>query len=264
MRTQRVAARRGGRAVPHAGLAVAAVGMLLAALASAAPAHAQGSGHGFLFGEPRGSIALRAGFAHANAGSDVFSLTTRQLTLGRGDFSGFTIATDLALRLGQRLDAVLGVAYAGSSTPSEFRDFVDQNNLPIQQTTTFQRVPVTASLRAYLTPRGRSIGHFAWVPRKLAVYVGGGGGAMWYRFRQRGDFVDFQTNAVFSDQFTSSGWTPEAHALAGLDVSLTPRLALTGEGRYTWANARMSSDFEGFHRIDLSGFAVTAGLAVRF
>src|SRR5512147_1049775 len=94
MRTQRVAARRGGRGVPHAGLAIAAVGMLLAALASAAPAHAQGSGHGFLFGEPRGSIALRAGFAHANAGSDVFSLTTRQLTLGRGDFSGFTIATD--------------------------------------------------------------------------------------------------------------------------------------------------------------------------
>lgn len=242
----------------------AAAAVLLGALGLARPALAQGSGDGFLFTEPKGSFELRGGFAHANANSDIFSFTTNQLTVDRRDFSGFTIGADLGFRVAPRFDVVVGGSYAGTSTPSEFRDFVDQNDLPIEQTTTFQRVPLSASVKAYLTPRGRAIGHFAWVPTRLAVYVGGGGGAMWYRFRQRGDFIDFATNDVFSDQFTSSGWTPEAHAMAGLDFSLSPRFALTTQGRYTWARADMSQDFQGFHKIDLSGFAVTAGLAVRF
>jgi hypothetical protein len=69
---------------------------------------------------------------------------------------------------------------------------------------------------------------------------------------------------VFHDTFRSSGWTPEAHAMAGVDVSLTPRLVLTGEGRYTYARASMDEDFVGFDKIDLSGLAITAGLAIRF
>jgi hypothetical protein len=242
----------------------AMVAALLGAFALARPALAQGAGNGFLFTEPRGSFELRGGFAHANAGSDIFSFTTNELTIDRRDFSGFTIDGDLGFRIAPRFDVVVGGSYAGTRTPSEFRDFVDQNDLPIQQTTTFQRAPLTASVKAYLTPRGRSIGHYAWVPSKLAVYVGGGGGAMWYRFRQRGDFVDFETNEVFSDQFESSGWTPEAHAMAGFDLSLTPRFALTTQGRYSWAKATPDEDFSGFRKIDLSGFAVTAGLAVRF
>ena len=249
---------------PHSGLFLV-VGMLIAILASAASsARAQGSGEGFLFHSPHGVVAVRGGFAHANAGSDIFSFTTDQLTVDRGDFSGFTIGADLTLRIAPRFGVVLGASYAGTSTPSEFRNFVDQNNLPIEQTTTYQRVPVTASLKAYLTPPGRAVGHFAWIPARLAPYVGGGGGAEWYRFRQRGDFVDFQTNDVFHDSFASSGWAPEAHAMAGVDVSLGTRFVLEGEGRYTWAKARLGDDFSGFDRIDLSGFAVTAGVGIRF
>jgi hypothetical protein len=91
-----------------------------------------------------------------------------------------------------------------------------------------------------------------------------GGGAMWYRFRQEGDFIDFTNNNVFHDTFESSGFTPMAHLLAGMDYSLSPRWGLTAEGRYEFANAALSQDFSGFHRIDLSGFSLTAGFAVRF
>jgi hypothetical protein len=52
--------------------------------------------------------------------------------------------------------------------------------------------------------------------------------------------------------------------MAGVDVSLTPRFVLTGEGRYTYAKAKMDEDFIDFDKIDLSGFAITAGLAIRF
>ncbi len=244
---------------------IVAASATCALLVGTSAARAQSAGEGFLFRVPRANFALRLGYAHASANSDIFSLTTDQFTVDRGDFSSFAIAGDFGLRVTPRVDVVLGSGYVGRSAPSEYRDFVDQDNLPIEQTTKFERVPVTAGLKLYLTPRGRAIGHYAWIPSRLTPYIGGGGGGMWYRFRQSGDFIDPETNEIFSDELTSSGWALEGHAMAGVDVSITPRFAVTGEGRYTWASARMDQEFfQGFDRIDLSGFTVTAGVAVRF
>jgi len=131
-----------------------------------------------------------------------------------------TLGANVAIQVTPLLDIAFDVAYAGAARRSEFRRWVDQNNRPIEQTTFFRRVPVTLSVKRYLTPRGRSIGRFAWVPARRATYVGIGAGMMWYAFRQVGDFVDFQTLKVFPDAFQSSAWTPVVHALAGVDVAL--------------------------------------------
>lgn len=248
------------------GLPARAGGLVVAAALLGAPAaRAQGSGDGFLFKPPTGSVGVRAGFDRPLASSDLYSFMTDELTLSRGDFGSLTLAADLSLRLDPRVDAVFSVAYAGSRTRSEFRRWVDQDNLPIEQTTTLERVPLTASVKWYVTPRGRSVGRFAWIPARYAPSVGAGGGAMWYRFRQSGDFIDFtNNNSVFSDDFTTDYWALTAHAFAGVDVSLSPRFVVTAEGRYTFAKAPLSNDFQGFDRIDLSGFSVTGGIAVRF
>jgi len=238
---------------------------LVAALASAPPLAAQGEGDGFLFRAPAGRLGLRVGYARPNAGSDVFSDFINQLTLSRSDFGAVELAADLAFRVAPRNDVVFSLGYAGSRARSEFQHWVDQNDLPIEQHTTLQRVPITASIKWYLEPPGRSIGRFAWLPRRYAPYVGVGAGAMWYRLHQWGDFVaNDSVHSVFSDSFSSDDWAVTGHAFAGLDVALSPRFVLTGEARYTYAKAPMSTDFQNFNRIDLSGFSLTAGVAVRF
>jgi hypothetical protein len=237
---------------------------LVAALVLASPLHAQSGGDGFLFKPPSGTVAFRAGFDHASAGSDLFAFTTSQLTVDRGDFSAPMIAGDVSIRLSRRADVLISVAHSQSKTRSEFRDWLDNNRLPIEQTTTFHRVPLTGSLKAYLAAPGRTIGHFAWVPARFSPYVGGGGGVMWYRFAQVGDFIDFNTTRVFPDAFDSSGWTPTVHGIGGVDISLHPRFALTTEARYEWATAKLSSDFAGFERLDLSGFTLSTGISVRY
>jgi hypothetical protein len=243
----------------------AAITLLIGIALAAPPAvRAQHSGDGFLFTEPRASLTLRGGFAAPREGSDIFSYSTREYTLGRDDFDGPALGLDLALRLSSRLDLVLGTAYAGTSARSEYRDFLGDDDLPIEQTTIFRRVPVTASIKAYLMPRGRSIGRFAWIPPKWAPDVGAGGGAVWYRFGQRGEFVNFETKDIVRDELVSSGWVPTVHALAGFDISLTPRFALTTEGRYSWAKATLSDDFQGFQKIDLAGLSTTLGIQLRF
>jgi hypothetical protein len=240
--------------------------LLLAATAVAAvvrPSLAQKAGDGFLFHAPMGSWGLHGGFDHAFAGGDVFSFVTNQLTLSRADFSSATLGGNVALHLSPANDIVFDLTYASVARRSEFRNWVDQNNRPIEQTTSLRRLPITASFRHYLTPRGRAIGRFAWVPAARATYVGVGAGMMWYTFRQVGDFVDFQTLKVFPDAFASSAWTPVLHALAGVDVALGRFLVLTGEGRYTWAKGPMGRDYVGFKRIDLSGLSMTAGFSIR-
>jgi len=235
---------------------------LLSLAASQLPA--QTEGNGFLFGQPKGSIAVRGGLAAASGAGDLFSFTDKQLTLNRGDFTSPNADLDLALRLSTQTDIVFSLSYAGTTKASEFRDFVDQSNNSIRQSTVFQRVPAMIGVRQYLTTRGRSVGELAWIPSRLAPYVGIAGGAMWYRFHQTGDFVDFKTNDVFNGTLSSSGLAPAASAAAGVDVTLTPRFALTGQGNYMWARARPGGDFAGFSRIDLSGLSTTVGLRVRF
>jgi hypothetical protein len=253
------------RSVRELGLGLLPVCFLsVVCLSVATPAQAQEAGNGFLFRAPTGEVSFRGGFDRASAGSDVFAFTVKQLTLSQRDFSGLTFATDVDKVLTPRLDVRFSVGVSKSTTPSEFRDFVDNNRRPIQQTTEYMRVPLTASVKAYLSNPGRSIGRFAWIPSRFAPYAGGGGGAMWYRFRQQGDFIDFATSKVFPDIFVSDGWTPTVQAFVGTDASLSPRFAVTAEGRYQWARSRLSTDFSQFDPIDLSGFAVTAGFSIRY
>lgn len=234
-------------------------------LALSAPiAVAQDSGNGFLFQQPLGSFTINGGYAHASAGGGLFSFVTNELSLNKSDFSGGTVGVAAALRVAPRFDVELSTSYSGTSTQSNYRALVDQNNQEITQTTDFRRVPLMLSVKAYLQPRGREVGKFAWVPSRFAPYVGVGAGAMWYSFHQYGDFVDYQTNGVFPSDLSSSQWTPAGQALAGVDVTLTPHLALTGEANYVLASAKLNNSFLGFDQIDLSGLSATIGLTFRY
>jgi hypothetical protein len=249
--------RRGARSIA----AAAAVATLLA---SPAAAGAQSSGEGYLFGRPTGSLVLRGGWAQPLARSDIFSFTTDRLTLSRGDFGGMNAEAELGIAFSPSNEVTFGVGVSRASHSSEFRHFIDNNDLPIEQTTLFRRIPVTASLKHYLAPRGRSIGQFAWIPSRSTPYVSVGGGLMHYAFRQEGDFVDMDTFDVFRTKYSTEGWTPMAQGAVGLDWTLSPRMALTGEAKYMWARGQMGSDFVGFDRIDLSGVSLSLGFSTRF
>ena len=235
-------------------------GLLLTAAIGSAEAQ---SGRGFLFDEPSFIIGIRGGVGLASANSDVFDFSREELTLDRGDFHGFSASGDIGVRLGSRWDLIAGGGYIGRVASSESRRFEGTDDLPIVQRTEFRRVPLTAGLRFYPLSTGRRIGSHAWVPRQWTPYVGAAAGGMWYRFRQTGEFVDEQSLDIFPDEFASSGWTPMAEGFAGVEYSLTPRMALLAEGRYSWANAELSRSFEGFEPIDLSGLALTVGLSIR-
>ena len=218
----------------------------------------------FLFGRPAASLGLRGQWHMARADSEVFTFTTELLTLEKSDFSASGLYVDLGFPIAPRVDALAGLEFTRGSSSSEYRDFVDTNEMPVEQTTTLTQVNLTASIELALLARGREIGRYAWVPARMVPYVGMGGGLLWHQFKQEGDFVDFLDLSIFTGHLTSDGWTSSAHVFGGIDIKLMPWIYLTAEARYLWAHAKMSRDFVGFDAIDLSGPRVSGGLQFLF
>ncbi len=218
----------------------------------------------FLFSKPRGSVGFRMGMNFPFANGGIFDLVTDQLTLEKGDFRAISLGVDVAFVVHDRLEIVGSGEYMRSTAPSEVRDFVDESDQPILQTTWLLRMPLTVAAKFFPLPRGQSFGRYAWTPRRISPYVGAGGGALFYRFEQDGDFVDFQDLSIFEDRFRSSGWSPVVFGFGGLELNLTKRLFLDFQLRYEWAENDLGSDFRGFDPIDLSGLRATGGISVRF
>ena len=218
----------------------------------------------FMLGRPRVYVGFESGFLFANTGSDLYAFITDQLTLDKKAFNTPVLGGRFGVAVTPRIDVVVGLEFSQSENGSEYRDFVDNQLLPITQTTSREEYSLTGSVRFALLPSGRRISRFAWIPRTVTPYVGAGGGAVKYDFQQYGSFVDFETRRVFNDSFDSKGWAPSAHALAGADVRIYRKLYLTMEGRYTWSKATLDDDFVDFAPLDLAGFRLGGGVRVAF
>lgn len=237
--------------------------LLCVGLAVPAGAQLSGGGNGYLFGEPRVRVSARAGYSLATAGSDLFTELTDQFILSKRDFSAVSFGGEVGYQATPRVELSVSVDYAGSRKGSEYRRLVDNNNQPIEQTTRFVRVPVMANARLSLVAPGRQVGRLAWIPTRVVPWIGVGGGAVWYRFSQVGDFVDAQTKNVNFDALESDGLTVGAQVMAGVDVGITSRVALTADVRSVWARGALGRDYSGYERLDLSGVAATLGLTLR-
>jgi hypothetical protein len=222
------------------------------------------SGDGYLLKQPRVTLKFESGYAFQRANGDIFDFVTEEHTLGRRDFDAPYLGAELGLRVSEQLDITLAVGFQESSQESEFRDWVDPDDLPITQETGLSQLPATIGVRYYPVPRGRALGRFAWVPRTFTPFIGGSIGLVSYDFEQFGEFIDYDTLDIFYDDFISDGEAFLARASAGLNISVGPQFLFSVEGRYNWADAKMEGDYFGFDPIDLDGFQVLGGLAVRF
>lgn len=255
----RVSSGRGPRAI-------LIVAFLAAPLLIPSDVVAQIGGDGFLFRAPNVSLSVRGGYATARGGSEMFDELSEFLIMDRRSFSGFTLGADVGVRATDRLEVVFGATYDRSSgirsEDSVFVELIDGVELPIEQKSRLERVPLTASVRFYPLARGRTIGQFAWVPSKWAPYVGLGGGAMYHNFTMDGDFVDYLDESIYPDRHEASGWSPVGQVLGGFELGLGRRSAIALEARYMWSSADLSFDFDQLP-IDLAGFQMTAGISFR-
>jgi hypothetical protein len=191
-------------------------------------------------------------------------------TLSTLSFDSPYLGGEFAVRPSERWDIALGFGWTRSRSVTEYRRWVETDpgppvtDFPIEQETTFQVVTGTLGAKYYLQDRGQRVGSLAWVPHRLTPFVGAGIGVSSYEFTQRGDFVDAVTTDIYQDILETDGEGFLAYAHAGVDVVLGSNVVLTGEARYTRADAAVGGSFDNFNDIDLAGLQFLVGFGFQF
>jgi hypothetical protein len=243
---------------------IRAAGLILVGLLAAAPASAQvvqsiQFGGGFF--SPRGfdsradGDVLRRDFdGRPLNGAPGLS---DALVFDMSDFRTGHVFGEWSVGVGRHVEFGAGVGFAQRAVPSVYLDVVDQNGRDIDQTLKLQVVPLTAVVR--FLPFGG--------PGDVQPYVGGGVGAVRYRYSEFGRFVDSDTLDIFSDRFTATGTAPAGVLLGGLKLPIGGDIySLNLEGRYLWAVGDTGGLDKGFlgDKIDLSGGSFNVAFQIRF
>jgi hypothetical protein len=179
-------------------------------------------------------------------------------TVNASDFDGLYGGVEYNHVLVGWLEAGVSWDYYAETTDSSYRDAPG-----VRQSLRLRSAPLGLTLR--VLPTGKKA--------KVVPFLGGGVDAVFWRYEEYGDFIDFfdPEQPVLWDAFTSDGTAFGVHAVGGLRVYLNRDFAVVGEGRYQWAEDEMGDDFspnapgeDYVNRIDLSGWSFTVGVHVRF
>jgi hypothetical protein len=219
-----------------------------------------------MFKRPSGSLTFRGGYELANTTGQPFTVLQRETTVGPRSFDALNVAADLDLFASRRVDVVMTLDMSSRTKTAEYREW-EENGRPITQQSTLDRLALGAGLRYNFADHGRQISSLAFIPARTIPYVGVTGGAMWYDFVQKGDFVEVidSTNAdIVEDELHSSHHSLMAQAFAGVDRRINARWSVVGEARYTRARSKLTKDYADLGNIELSGLAFNIGAAVRF
>ena len=210
-------------------------------------------------------VRLGAYFPSANSNlfEDINSLYARGASFGtdtppgvqKSDWQGFFGGIEYNHKVAHNVELAVSVDGYSKTLDTSYRDYVREDDSPIQQTLHLNVVPVGVSVRFVSTNRHT----------KVAPFLVLGADAMVYRYEEYGDFVDFfdDDRPVIADSFVSGGVGFGLHAAGGLRFALGDDFAIVTEGRYFWSKKNLGDDFSQ-NRIDLGGWAVTAGFHVRF
>jgi hypothetical protein len=229
---------------------------------------AHGGDPDFLFRAPLLSLTLRGGLFDYRGSGQFFSTAVRDFTLDPSDFRSLEFGAELALAMNNRIDLIFGLDGGTLELSHQSRDWEETDGSPIRQNTRIRNGPAAQfGIKGYLLPRGDQLSSFSWVPATVVPFVAGGVGYMGYEVRQWGDFVFTTSNGgafIQRDDLQGEGGAPLLFLSGGADVTLRPRLALTVEGRYRWADNNLRGDFYFDDPLDLSGLRVSLGLTARF
>ena len=224
--------------------------VVCAALASASPALAQQQTVNFTIGGfvPRGE--------DSRVNGDVLVEDRTFLVFHIDEFKSVTAGGEWLFPIGRFIEGGAGVSVTSHTVPSVYTCCVDNSGNEIEQELSLRRIPIDLTLR--VLPLSAS--------SPVQIYFGGGLTVMPWRYRESGDFIDFNSNGtVFHDTFEGSGTATGGVALAG--VRFQGRTAGAGfEVKYHRAEGTFDSNDDEFAapKIDLGGWTYQATIGLRF
>ena len=210
-------------------------------------------------GDTRYAFSTYGGFRVLRVTSDLFAANEFDFGITEDDFrtGGFGFAFDFAVL--SRVDISIGLDNGSAETFGSYLDLVYEDGGEIEHSARLAMTELSLGVRLRL---------FGETARVRPYLIGGVSGA-YYRYREIGEFVDFDTADIYYDEFEERSFLPGLFVGAGADVGVARlpdggRIELFGEFRYARAEGEHTEGFDGFGKLRLDRAGALFGIRVRF
>jgi opacity protein-like surface antigen len=197
-----------------------------------------------------------------NGRSDFWDDNFQNFKASRGKLDGFLLGGDYIKHLDLHNALMFSSSFNWNSINEPARNMLDDSGNPLEHHLDLATLSLTAGYVFY--PAGTQAAVIPYLGAGAGLYVGQ---LRSYRSSFTTDDCDEDGNnctTEYVDSNTSVFLTFGYFALAGLEVPVSPNMALLAEGRYIEAQANLGGIFKDHGHLDLSGGQYTVGVAVRF
>ncbi|MCP5107099.1 MAG: hypothetical protein GY950_27180 [bacterium] len=196
------------------------------------------------------SLNLKIGVFKPSLESDLWEQNIYDLAFDKQDMLGTYVGAELEMFMGRNVSLALEAGHYQKEIFTIYRDYEYMDGTSIEQDFFLRVTSLEADIKLY------PLGH----RKTFSPYIGGGAGLYFWKYYQGGDFVDPIDETVYTGEAYTKTMTPGFNAKAGFVYRYSRSVGISFESKYTYLKGTLSSLFEGFDKLDLSGFTFTIGL----
>ena len=200
------------------------------------------------------ALNLRIGLFQPAMNSDLWEINMENLALIKQDMQDVYYELEYEFFFNPILSLTFSVGQYDHEHYSQYTEFEYDDGSPIYQNLALSLTSIELNLKAY--PMGHR--------RVFSPYVGGGIGLNSWHYEQWGDFINFDDMTVSEGYADTKAYTLGFNARAGFIVKVRRSIGISFEARYLYLQGPLSSLFEGFEKLDMSGLTYSLGLNLFF
>ena len=200
------------------------------------------------------SLNLKVGIFQPFLKSDLWDINRENLAFSSSDMLNTSIAAEFEYNFKQMFSLSFEAAYYRKDHYSMYKDWTWEDGSPIFQNLALWMTSFELGFKIY--PLG-SRGPFS-------PFVGVGGGVYYWRYEQWGDFINFQDLTISEGYAETTTFSAGFNANAGMKFNFSPHFGFLMQAKYQYVRGQLSSFFEGFELLDLSGMTYQFGLTFQF
>lgn len=198
------------------------------------------------------ALSLKIGLFQPSLSSDLWDINIENLAFSKQDMLDLYFGGEYEFFLGTRFSISFSGETSNKTIASQYKDWEYDDGTPIYQSFSLRITSFEANLKLY------PIGYRA----KIYPFLGAGAGIFAWRYAQWGEFINFDDLSVQEGYAETNTYTLGLSALAGIGIKLNQSMGIFLEAKYQYLKGKLSSFFEGFEKLDLSGLKYNLGFTI--
>lgn len=198
-------------------------------------------------GNPR--FNLKLGLMQPTLDSDLWEINMENLAFNKQDMLDILYGVEAEFYLGRLFSVFIEGSTYQKSVSSLYRDWEHEDGTPINQSFSLRITSLEAGFKIYPLGRGK----------RFFPYLGAGTGVYAWRYVQWGEFIIFPDLNIQEGYAETNTYTFGFNARVGMGFKFNQAFGIFIEAKYHWLKGQLSGFFEGFEKLDLSGFTTSLG-----